>query len=501
MELERFIRFFKCGNEGKKILYRLLFCVLSISLLWTTTLSAAIFLVKSFITFPSYSEIYDSCKFAYDITVTQEENFVDCGRRQLSSCNNIYGKSLSNELNRVNTMQTANDVRLSQVSNLLQVSTSNITIIQHSLNTFSSIEDNTIPFLSNTSKEDISRVEEFVGYPISSKNGIADCSQSYVESSSGVTSHISAYTKETIEYNVKYIADKTTRLNVDTMSAVGDVSSYCSLHMLDSFDDLTAKIREYSACVSLDSTTATPCKLRFNMSSEYNTLSNSVDRSMTAFKASFVTAQRSVDTYILQAQRAVDQAQSFYDAMAGVNGVVSYVTTSLAIPKSTLCSKGSSDWCSMSSGDWTLPSSLPLTFPNPITLPDAASIWSRLQISKTQLDTQIQTTISSIQKNTANWTSSLSAKVGDVDFAPSDYAPPPYVSYYDHDQSSSQQTSASDVIAADVMRNVQSSTVGAVCAVGDRCYSQHITICNSCISNLLLGFDLHYAIQLIIVHE
>jgi hypothetical protein len=68
--------------------------------------------VKNFIAAPSYKDIYDTCDYAYDVTVQEKDAYYDCTNRQLTQCNADFGRAYENEEARVNEAFAENAVTL-----------------------------------------------------------------------------------------------------------------------------------------------------------------------------------------------------------------------------------------------------------------------------------------------------------------------------------------------------------------------------------------------------
>lgn len=69
-------------------------------------------IVKHAISTPSYRSIYDTCEYAYDVTVEEKDTYESCTTRQLAQCNVDFASAQTKEEARVTSAFAHNSATL-----------------------------------------------------------------------------------------------------------------------------------------------------------------------------------------------------------------------------------------------------------------------------------------------------------------------------------------------------------------------------------------------------
>jgi hypothetical protein len=437
--------------------------LIAVYLLWLTSLKCVYLIVERFIAFPSYDSIYNSCEFAYNDVIDQRNKFENCAITQIDSCNTIFQNDLNIELSRINNILKINADKITIITNANEILSTQLTSLKQSLYYYHiKTIYNEIPYNLNCSTSNLLQVKDFIDDQSISPLNTVSSSSTYVDNNNNLLQHIITYTESLTNYNEEYIINKLSTLDTLSIQSINRISNKYSLNIQNTIQSMTNTMDIYKACISLDETNTKKCTgISRSMLTQYNEYKTTLDTLMTAYSNSFTTAKQELSDYVTRVKVAVTNANMFYDAIMGSAGVVYYVVNTVGVKKSVLCSYGGVNWCDMSSSAFTVSNPTDLNFPPLYSLPSASDLWKTLKKAQTLAYQNLSSITTSINTDVSDWSQSLVNGVESLPFAPNDYDPPIYTTYYTPTTSSS-DASSTDPLQYDVDQQLKASEVNAI---------------------------------------
>lgn len=413
-------------KDGKlKFFNRMIICGIAVVLLWCTSLSIAVLIVQNFIAAPSYRDIYDTCEYAYDVSVDEKEAYHSCTDRQLSQCNFDFGRAYGNEEERVTEAFNANKATLETAAEIASTCTATYTNVVTSINLWNNRF--TMNYTTVCTEDELQATRNMVGDKSALRTASFALADNFATTSTNRAHRLGSYASARADYDVQYIGNKTSGLHMDVDFMIHDVS-LPQLQMVNlSFVEMDLMVDELVACVSLDN--STKCKYGVGAVDLYADLSVNVD-----IWVDNVLAQMTDLTVRIQAfDNAVDAA--FADLGVFYNAAITTWHKCMAIQNSI------PDFGSLGFDLWD-PQIFPIetffagTFggladiPAALSLPSAAALFDPVKnaVSLAHLNVSVGS-MKTFNVGTA-WMRGLELGLGNISFVPDDYDPPVYSGMY-----------------------------------------------------------------------
>jgi len=315
-------------------------------------MQVSVAIVSQQIIVPTIATVIDSCSFSYSIIETQRDEYISCVERQLSTCSADFDRASVTESARVNHAQSHNNNFLQTFQAISNNCSKSFASTKQSLKTWSDTGVGyDIPFQQNCSNINRNKVLSLIGSSSSNtRTNIFENAITYTGSSDSTLSHISDYGIALAAYNEAYVNNKTLYVQAHTQKMVDSISSKYLLQLNHSFDDVFRSLNELVACVSLDNSST--CYLPFNAHDLYTDVAFIVNWEFDYLKNSFYfgSIQKDVNSYMDTLHRAINSANSFYDSVAGAQGIMNWIKRNfnVGVVTSTLCGHSSPNWCTFS---------------------------------------------------------------------------------------------------------------------------------------------------------
>ncbi len=358
------------------LMNRLLVCTMAIILLWVTSLQVVVTVINTQFSAPTLDTVISLCMSGYAVVMQQQASYHACVSHELLVCNTDLLVSSNDEVNRMNTRETSNFQLLTELQSLQQNRSLSSSLAQSSIRAWlQQGSEYSVPYLSSCNSTLLTHTQSMLGDTsgsTSSSTSTAALSNvnSYTADTTSTMSSMSHYSNQVNVYNQQYLHNKTVSLHRSTAALVTSLSAPHLDMMNSTLHALHSSISSLTACLSLDSSSSLHCSLLLSSSSSfpsslpplppsltasfatlfqvYFTLQQEINADIQSAKLSYASLVSTMKQYESDVNNAIEEANSFFDSVAGANGLVSSVTSTLnefGIPMD-LC--GSSEWCRFS---------------------------------------------------------------------------------------------------------------------------------------------------------
>lgn len=349
----------RCGQlQVGPTLRRVWLCALSLSLLWVTTLKAAIGIVGLFFTSPQFSSVYSTCTFAYDEISDQRIKYADCVEREVAVCDAELHLAFQKEKARSEAAMRRNDQVLEAISAANGNCSVALTGSSTSLSEWVAVGGNQITYMTERcSVEEIGQVQsKFNDASDIKTSGVADL-VAYIHASEDSFRGVAAYSKSLNKYNIQYIANRTKSLSISTghVSIDGDsIALGVATHLDASLAAMLASVDQLVDCMGLSNSSQLSSRRRCTAGKGvydlYEELVSMMRIQKRIIKKNIQSFQDVLDDYVEDVEYALDIADDFYDSINGARGLVRYLVKDLSLFGSSadLCGHTTPNWCSFS---------------------------------------------------------------------------------------------------------------------------------------------------------
>jgi hypothetical protein len=103
----------KSQVHSEPLYNRMIMCLFAISLMWLTSLQCCSMLASIVVVVPHFGDVYKSCESAYDVTLAEKTDYVQCVQSQLSRCATNLEEAAAQEEERVKEADEHNKIIVS----------------------------------------------------------------------------------------------------------------------------------------------------------------------------------------------------------------------------------------------------------------------------------------------------------------------------------------------------------------------------------------------------
>jgi hypothetical protein len=377
-ELQRSISEEACGSYEKHQtirphLNRLVFCLLSIGLVWLTTLDQAYQIVDNAISSPRFEAVVDTCLFAQSQTESQSQKYDMCSKLQLKKCDESYKNSLIVESAR-NQKTILNNIAVSDIVKYHVDYCANLTrefIID--LGNWKTREQ--VIYLESCSPDDIAKVNSIIAeesgavvsrveqqsFTEALEQSIA-AAREWTNRTAASLNHVIDYAESLDRYNRNYMANKTARMQmqsvellravaVDSLSAEGLLGGDGGL-LRAAIQDALRGLLSCTAIGPIEEIGQCRLPIRAAMDVYKNDVLGVAAYNELILRGIGELIKTSFNDYMSLATAAIAKANDFFEAVVGASGMVMWVQNNLVqySPVTvSLCNAGPRpSWCSYS---------------------------------------------------------------------------------------------------------------------------------------------------------
>lgn len=337
--------------------HRIYLCAFSLTLLWTTTLKVAIGIVGIFFNSPQFSAVHDTCESAYTEVLSQRDKYSSCVEREIAVCDRELGAAFNLEHRHSDGVLTSNAKKLDLINDQVIGCAAVVEATSSSLQQWSVAGgSNAISYSQQCTAEQMSLLKGRVkdAHEIKAK-GMSGLRQ-YVSDTENTLGSVAEYSQVLGNYNKQYIQNHTEDLVSATyrVKLDGDTAAANAVDAVNTaMAELLHSVEQLMTCVGLANSTVGARKRCVSGRGMYDIYEELVARTKARKNVLLEDIQDFKDTlisYAANAERAVDAANDFYDAINGGRGLVRYLVKDLSLFGSSaeLCGKSTPNWCSFS---------------------------------------------------------------------------------------------------------------------------------------------------------
>lgn len=335
-------------------LNRLWICTFSICLLWLSSLEVAVNVVEHYVVVPQFSDVLQSCQYAYNLVVIEQNHYSTCVHLQSAHCRTAFDATFQYQLDLMKYSESFNN-KVVNMHKTTQLNCSHsVTQSKYSINMWSSQSiQNSIPYTTNCSTARITEAKLLLSDSSSSRKSIYSSVADYVTTSESAVSSMATYSEALGKYNIAYAKNNSKQLQRLAMSTVSSVSLPYVRAINVSLQPIEGAFTDIVSCVSLADTSSLgnhQCSYGVSLHQLYSTLQSDMNVQLAIVNNTMQALQSELISYYLMVQRALAAADSFYNSVVGVTGVVAWILQQVSTftSASSLCGKGSPDWCQFS---------------------------------------------------------------------------------------------------------------------------------------------------------
>lgn len=408
------------SEMANRIVHRMILCGLSLSLLWLTSLELSQSLVRQFgVGVPSLSSLQEVCwHHGWGVVEGQKRGYEQCVMVELEHCDAQGEAALAAEKARVREVKQVGDAALVQVRKWETNCTALLEAAKQAAESAGCSGSTSAMPTASPTQAPTSPLKDVI---------------SYTQSSDATVGRLAAYADALETYNSNYLRNKTKALQGLSLDIVASVAAPTLPSINASFASLSLSLDALLGCVVLGSgaDNAQACPLGIiSADALYLTLQTEMEGQLAAVTSTLDAFKSDLQMFKLTLDEALASADSFFDSVAGAQGILAWVVANLDAfgAVGEMCGKSSPDWCSFSSSDWGFVKGLLPAAPSLVLfpLPDAAEVGRQLQPSLTQMKAIIHEAQAETIAVVGQTVTELQEALNGADFTAGDYNPPPY---------------------------------------------------------------------------
>jgi hypothetical protein len=347
------------STAAREYLNRAILCLFAVCLLWLTSLQVAVEIVNIFFMAPPFGDVYSECDNSANTVNDYRISYHSCVAGQLETCGVGYSGSYHDEYDAMVSGQIRNANYISSMKGLVDNSTAALDELRSALKSWSEQDVmNIIPYASSTpsstcSPEVLVRAKKFTDdTTVSTQSSFYHNFNEYISNENAVMQSLTEYGVAFSEYNAQYIANKTGNLRFLSVDFVDEIA----LPRIDELNVTIANIElslsQLMSCVSLVNESydfnhagSVSCPLGVNMNEFYEEWANFIHQEHVMMNGTLKQWQATFTYYQAQVAHAISNANSFYQAVAGAQGLVAYLENKLSSVgvELNMCAIGT--WC------------------------------------------------------------------------------------------------------------------------------------------------------------
>jgi hypothetical protein len=408
------------SEKSNRIVHRMILCGLSLSLLWLTSLELSQSLVRQFgVGVPSLSSLQEVCwHHGWGVVEGQKRGYEQCVMVELEHCDAQGEAALAAEKSRVREVKQVGDAALVQVRKWEANCTTLLEAAKQAAESAGCSGSTSAMPTASPTQAPTSPLKDVI---------------SYTQSSDATVGRLAAYADALETYNSNYLRNKTKALQGLSLDIVASVAAPTLPSINASFASLSLSLDALLGCVVLGSgaDNAQVCPLGITSADAlYLTLQTEMEGQLAAVTSTLDAFKFDLQMFKLTLDEALASADSFFDSVAGAQGILAWIVANLDAfgAVGDMCGRSSPDWCSFSSSDWGFVKRLLPAAPSLVLfpLPDAAEVGRQLQPSLRQMKATIHEAQAETIALVGQAVTGLQEALTGADFTAGDYNPPPY---------------------------------------------------------------------------
>lgn len=338
--------------------HRLFLCIVSISLLWLTSLKVAIFIVSLFFTSPPFSSVHSSCTAAYEEVTSQRLKYEDCVGREMAVCDKELSSVHAAERSRADNVLQNNAIIISKMSERGVNCSSDVAKGSSVLHEWSVAGGtNYIAYLSSCTDGNRAWMQSELSDASEIRSGGMDQLRGYVASVDTAMGRVASHSRQLNNYNIDYVRNHSKDIASATIQVIeeSEAAAEESLLRLNAIvDELRRASDHLIDCIGLSNTSSVTARHSCVSGQGVYDLYLQLIRMMQIQK---VVLQRNIQEYNTVLNRytgsvtaAMSAANSFFDSINGARGLTQYLVKDLSLfgSSSELCGKTTPNWCTFS---------------------------------------------------------------------------------------------------------------------------------------------------------
>ena len=333
-------------------------CLLSLFLLWTTTLKIAIGIVGLFFQSPTFSSVHETCLFAYEEVSSQRAKYEDCVTREVSVCDRELQDSFLQERHRSSHILNKNENTLENFRINIKNCSLAVDDSTAALQQWTRLGDqNIIPYLHSCTAEPLEQVQLHLHDNSNIQSaGISDLT-SYVEISQHTLHDVVLHSSALGTYNEEYLANKTKILKDAAEKIEVDGTSIRTgsiLKINSTISSVLKSVDHLIECIGFSNTTSASsrrkCSAGKGVYDLYAELVEMMEIQEIVIRNNINSFVDTFEEYTHDVEGAISAANNFYDSISGAKGLIRYLVNDLSLfgSSSELCGHTTPNWCSFS---------------------------------------------------------------------------------------------------------------------------------------------------------
>ncbi len=242
---------------------RMKLCVLSIFLMWASSLGTTMYIASYSIDVPSILSLYHSCKSAFQVILDEKERFGSCVDVQIEQCKSSLHKAIKLELDRVNLASNQNTKFVKEIADASNNCSDTYTKLKNVLESWTALDQVVTFNNSSCSAKDQAMLLSSLVSIQTFKNEALRVSAYFEENSRNTFNQIVDFTKKRAAYDKEYLLNHS-----NTVQAFFDTEI-----VLEPFDisyvvnNITDNLEILSSCMSLKN--SSNCKIQHYLNTAF----------------------------------------------------------------------------------------------------------------------------------------------------------------------------------------------------------------------------------------
>lgn len=336
------------------IMNRLLVSSLAILLLWCTSLDICIWISNSSVPVPQYEAVSSSCQSAFDASLAQRDESLQCSNIQLDRCFSQLSYSNSVEDIRIGNIQNQNNILVSKFQSLSDSCSATESNIRDLISSWES--SNPLVDIYTHSKDcsvaKMGLLNEN-GFSSTVATSITSASNDYSATSLSSLKDVVDYSIELDNYWTKSMSNFSSLLSEDVKFLMNMSTASLSSLVAENLKKINDDHDMAMSCFSIISTADTGKSCSWTNTSFAESLDGYImaaNNQANILKTEYDFLYNQFLSFEDDVSTALDNAQKFYNIIAGPQGVLTWIVNNAGVFPSlaSLCGKTSPDWCDFS---------------------------------------------------------------------------------------------------------------------------------------------------------
>ena len=325
-EFKRRVSARRWQRTQRVVISRTILCVFDILLLWCTALSVVLSIVRTCIRAPPLPFVYNECLSSYNVVTQEHSSYSACVRAQGRQCDTALRVAVTEELSRSTSAERENALLLSSLQNVSGLCASDysakLTILQDWV-----IANPLSPIIINSqcSEANASAIQTAVGDHFKSSGDILFSAETYNSESDQRVARLSFFSEETDIYSRGYLDRKVRAISqslsnyLNRSDALREESANATLMRLQ------AILWDAEECLNVNFSDPMACRHGTSYAAVYSKLREQMDVQVVVVQTQIAAYESKLKALSNSVSKALGNVQSFYNAVNGAQGVMSWL--------------------------------------------------------------------------------------------------------------------------------------------------------------------------------